>query len=264
MTALDALVAALPAGTLPPGRLVVPAGGDTPVYWLSDGPVTEGTWARLRDRHPESGLWPLLLQGLLAEPARPWRAGEVSGPGVPVPEAGEITGLLAGCWRNYIEHDEHDVITVEQREAVTAPYGRTWPGLAPAGTIQDDPDELAGLLAEHLRGESTRLGLVAVRRSVDALAAVGWDGAVNYHPGAVLSGVFRTWVERFGVRLVAVGFDSLELSVAAPPQTEQEALPVAAEHFALCPDNIWQSGDGQLRTYARSLVDLSNWTFWWD
>ncbi|MFE5491809.1 DUF4253 domain-containing protein [Streptomyces virginiae] len=52
--------------------------------------------------------------------------------------------------------------------------------------------------------------------------------------------VLRDWEHRFGARVVAVGFDTLHLSVAAPPMSGQDALLVAAEHFALSPDNIWQ------------------------
>ncbi len=32
-----------------------------PAFWLSDAPVTEGLWARLRAHHAHSGLWPVLL-----------------------------------------------------------------------------------------------------------------------------------------------------------------------------------------------------------
>lgn len=57
---------------------------------------------------------------------------------------------------------------------------------------------------------------------------------------AECSAVVRDWEHRFGARVVAVGFSTLHLSVASPPVEEHEALLVAAEHFAFCPDNIWQ------------------------
>ncbi|WP_446040814.1 DUF4253 domain-containing protein [Streptomyces sp. SID1121] len=39
--------------------------------------------------------------------------------------------------------------------------------------------------------------------------------------------------------------------LAAPPVSERDALLVAAEHFALCPDNIWQgSRPSTLAAYA--------------
>ncbi|MFE1553384.1 DUF4253 domain-containing protein [Streptomyces sp. NPDC058734] len=49
-----------------------------------------------------------------------------------------------------------------------------------------------------------------------------------------------------------------------PPCTLAEALPVAAEHFAFCPDSVWQ-GSGTVRDYAaEALVGAAHWSFWWD
>jgi hypothetical protein len=60
-----------------------------------------------------------------------------------------------------------------------------------------------------------------------------------------------------------VGFDTLDLSVAAPPVTIEQARHIAAEHYAFCPDNIWQGGAG-FEEYAADLVDADHWSFWWD
>ncbi len=39
----------------------------------------------------------------------------------------------------------------------------------------------------------------------------------------------------------------------------------AAEHFAFCPDLVWQGGSPHtLRGYAERLVDRPVWSFWWD
>jgi hypothetical protein len=75
--------------------------------------------------------------------------------------------------------------------------------------------------------------------------------------------VLRDWEERFGARVVGVGFDTLYASVAAPPATDDEALRVAAEHYAFCPDNITQ-GPGSLSQYARHILGQPGWAFWWD
>lgn len=52
--------------------------------------------------------------------------------------------------------------------------------------------------------------------------------------------------------------------MAAPPLSAEHALRVAAEHFALCPDNVWQGSVETLAEYAAELEDLNMWTFWWD
>ncbi|MEV4704749.1 DUF4253 domain-containing protein [Actinoplanes sp. NPDC049316] len=38
---------------------------------------------------------------------------------------------------------------------------------------------------------------------------------------------------------------------------------MAAEHFAFCPDNVWQ-GVGTLTAYADQLVNAPMWSLWWD
>jgi hypothetical protein len=98
------------------------------------------------------------------------------------------------------------------------------------------------------------------------LATSGWAGLANYtNDTGKISAVVRDWERRFGVRVVGVGFADLFLSVAAPPTTLDEALPVAAEHFALCPDNVWQGQKPYtLAAYAERLVGINSWEFWWD
>ncbi|MFC9500110.1 DUF4253 domain-containing protein [Streptomyces sp. NPDC056982] len=59
------------------------------------------------------------------------------------------------------------------------------------------------------------------------------------------------------------GFSSLHLRVVTPPSRLEDALPVAAEHFAFCPDNIRQGSHPDVASYAQGLIDLTCWKFWW-
>jgi uncharacterized protein (DUF2141 family) len=109
-----------------------------------------------------------------------------------------------------------------------------------------------------------RLGLVTAARPADALAVLGWQGASNYEQAPEeLSVVLRSWEERFGAILVAVGFDSLHLLVERPPQSANSAIRVAAEHFAFCTDSVDQ-GAGSIRELAQELEGAPIWSFWWD
>ena len=82
---------------------------------------------------------------------------------------------------------------------------------------------------------------------------------------AALCAVLRSWEDRFGLRLVALGSDTLTATVAAPPRTPEEAEAIAAEHFAFCPDNITQGHFETLRDYAhKALLAKPTWHFWWD
>lgn len=110
-----------------------------------------------------------------------------------------------------------------------------------------------------------RLGLVASDRGADALEVAGWLGPTNHtNDTGELCAVLRDWEERSGVRVVGAHFATLYPSVAAPPQTYDDAIRVAAEHFAFCPDNVWQSRHRTLVNLAKSLIDCPMWSFWWD
>ncbi|MGP4113375.1 DUF4253 domain-containing protein [Streptomyces sp. 4N509B] len=255
-----------------------PAGRTAHTLWMSDEPVSVEVWARFRADHARSGLWPLLLDSSAPDDAGypPWASGGLFPEEASSPEAHDPADLLAGWWSTYtaVEEDE-DVLSPAERLAVTAPFGQDWPGLAPdlptAGADPDadaDADDTAAGYAAHLltHRPHLRLGLVAAGSGAAALAAVGWHGPANYDGDTgKYAAVVADWERRFGARVVAVGHDTLHLGVAAPPRRREDALRVAAEHFAFCPDNVWQSQRPYtLEAYAERLVDTLNWDFWWD
>jgi hypothetical protein len=249
---------------LPPGRVVQATEGDQrPALWLSDAPSPPGLWARLRAAHGGSGLWPLLLESLSSDDSRPWVEGELWPAEMSAPDQFTAGAVLAEMWAGHTEHHDDD-----EPSAELAPFGTRWPGLTARPAVLGPPDETAdGFADEFLAAKPrVRLGLIAADRGADALAVAGWMGPANYtNDTGRLAAVLRDWEERFGARVVGVGFDDLYLSVAAPPQTDDEALRVAAEHFAFCPDNVWQSRPPYtLRAYAARILGQPVWTFWWD
>lgn len=254
---------------LPPGRLVLPHKGSRPAswrfkrrpaYWLSDGPAPKGMWAQLHAEHARSGLWPLLLGGLEREPQRPWETGEINPARMSSPAGHDPAAVLAGWWAGCTQDaDEED-----PEGELTAPFGRRWPGLAAPGTPRWTPALHADGYADVLADGSWRLGLVAADRGADALTVAGWTGPVHHAiDTGEISAVVRDWEDRFGVRVVAVGFAILHLSVAAPPVDLDHAIQVAAEHFAFCPDKIRQGAE-TLSAYADELLGAPTWSFWWD
>ncbi|MET7464886.1 DUF4253 domain-containing protein [Nonomuraea sp. NPDC005501] len=246
---------------LPPGDLVWPDPGYTgqgeaarPAFWMSDEPVSGREWARLRDEHAASGLWPVLLD----ESAQPWSIGQVVPDEPAMIDHFTAEGFMHEVWQEWVAQMPPDALTELD------PYGALCPGPAAPGVPKADPGEVADWYADQLAPRGMPLGLVAARRGADALAVMGWQGALHHNEWMVpLAAVVRSWEERFGARVVCVGFNTLELSVAAPPVDAEHALHVAAEHWAFCPDNVVQ-GPGDLHGYAEQIIGRHAWSFWWD
>lgn len=271
---------------LPPGRLVEPQeeddAWDGPAYWLSNEPAGPDLWVQLRQAHARSGLWPVFANPADSDDDRPWVVGEVSPQ--PVADIDHVTAddLLAACWEAWIRGEHHlwlesddslrlgfgFTVDLGREHRELEPFGQSWPGLAPGLDGNGlDPDEFADQYVRENDDGTSQIMLVPAARSADVLTAVGWEGAVNYlHPRSLLSSVLRTWEERFGARVIEVGFDTVHLTVAAPPATTEHAELVAAEHFAFCPDNVMQGlSGGTIRAYAAKEVQgKTDWWFWWD
>lgn len=233
---------------------------DQPVIWATNDVVDMAgrTLYWLRREAAALNLVPVLLGGLDDDPRRPWDSGEFCPTDARRATLIDVAAELANGWRAATEgQDPED----EEVLAPVRPFGKTFPGLASQATslrdIRGDGDVL-----DQIR--SRRVALVAAERPADIVAAVGWMGAVNVHDDpAFLSAVLRSWEVRWYARVVEIGFATLTLAVGNPPRDEKTALAVAAEHFAFCPDNVWQEV-GTIEAYARLLLGSRTWRFWWD
>jgi predicted DNA-binding WGR domain protein len=249
----------------PPGIEMITA----PVVWLTDAPVADaGTLLyRLRAPSAQIGLVPVLLEGMKSEPNRPWGDKEFSPTDPRRTDHFDAAQALEEMWGRSVDPEDEESLVPAH------PFGLEFPGLAippmaaaPSGfrrlfTQPDEPDDDRAVLRKLTR---RRIGLVAAKRPADAVTALGWMGAVNVHDDPTLiSAVLRSWEDRWAARVVAIGFDTLTLTVGNPPRDRQTAVALAAEHFPLCPDNIWQ-GAGTLEAYAKDLIGSRIWMFWWD
>lgn len=239
------------------------------VLWLTDERRLDVAiaWRRLVDLFPVTGLWPLQLTPLGADQHdRPWDSGELE----PVPlarvDALQTAVVLAHGWADSLVPLGDDPYVEHLR-----PFGAAFPGLAPPLRHQDRPATVPADAVE--RWKPARLGLVRCRRPADAVASIGWQGAINSRSAEQVSAVLRSWEDRFGVVLAGLGFATLTLLVPHPPADERAALPLAAELAALCPDVLSEDGPmdgfgyvagGTIAGLARSLVDRPIWTLWWD
>ncbi|MFF2554857.1 DUF4253 domain-containing protein [Nocardia sp. NPDC058058] len=249
----------LPVG-LPSGRFIDAERSDgRAVMWVTDVrlPRAGALWASLYEQRLETGLYPLLLDALDSSPRavlqrdyRPWCNENLRFVPIEKINALDADTVLRGLWP---EIDDDDPRPIPQQ----------WPGLAVPSRGGADPDRTAWELARRFADESDRLvGLVPTPRGADALSLCGWWGQLNHtNFTEEVSAVLRSWELRFGVRVIKVGWDTLDLSVGAPPTSREHALQVAAEHLAFCPDNL---ACDPIESYAADLIGRTHWTFWWD
>jgi Domain of unknown function (DUF4253) len=254
---------------LGPGRQVHGDGPGPAVAWASERVVHQPGlhWRLIAEESAVTSLQPILLSGLDGSAERPWDSGEFDAPG----DAADIdrcdaASLLTEGWGAH--EPSADEIAADGAQwwadynSMFEPYGGEFPGLAPAIDNDINPLRLEVAVGQYL--PPARIGLVPAARPADVLTALGWLGVTNrgWQPAQV-SAVLRSWEDRYGARLLEVGFAEFRLVVSRPPRTVDEALPIAAEHIAFC-DECGRMGLRHVRMLAKTLVDNPFWDFWWD
>jgi hypothetical protein len=257
----------LGAITLPAGRRVgAGVGSGGPLAWITGREVPDAgrAWAALSRAQPDTGLVPFLLSGLDGTAERPWDREEFADPAdVSELDSLDVTACLRDLWDDLADAADEDDDAGSQAylRAKLGPFTRQFPGLAPP---EDQPlsrpalDEVLGALP------AARIGLVPARRPADVLPLAGWEGVANWHATALpVAAVLRSWEDRFGARLLEVGFDGIRVLAERPPRTLRAAEHLAAEHVVFC-DECGGRGLTEVARVAAALLDSPVWTFWWD
>lgn len=236
-----------------------------PVLWVTTEPVADAgrMWLALSDAQPDSGLVPVMLAGA----ATAEHAADGTGPDLGALSPPELSWLddltaadvLAERWQASLPPADSD-----DSSAQLAPFGREFPGLAPATTERLSMAELQQVL---LVLPAAYIGLVAAGRSADVPAALGWGPAGSEQSASSnsvqISVVLRSWEARFGARLLQLGpAASMRLLIERPPRSIEAVSQVAAEHYAFCD----KRGDGasDIADISASLVGAPTWQCGWD
>ena len=74
--------------------------------------------------------------------------------------------------------------------------------------------------------------------------------------------MLRSWEDRFGARLIDVGYAGLRLLAERPHHTLEVAQRLAAEQVLLADECI--DAARTVPDIAARLVNAPIWTFWWD
>jgi hypothetical protein len=75
--------------------------------------------------------------------------------------------------------------------------------------------------------------------------------------------VLREWQKEYSAVPACITGDVLECAVVKRPQTELEAMKLAAEQWIFC-DDIVSQGTQSIRKLAMEIWRSPNWFFWWD
>ncbi|UNK16343.1 DUF4253 domain-containing protein [Paenibacillus sp. N3/727] len=142
--------------------------------------------------------------------------------------------------------DGHDLLSEEQCETETEPFHVTVEWLEE--NIEED-EELIVLILPQESGYEAPLWIPM--------------GGFNECPFPVhQSVVIKHWQEEHGIKLLAVSDDIWVMQTGKPPQTFEEALKLAKEHFIFC--SYVLEGHDSLGDYADYLMKHDVWYFWWD
>ena len=101
------------------------------------------------------------------------------------------------------------------------------------------------------------------RASWEVPAYLRWGGWNACPAAEVQCATLRRWQDLYGAELVGIDRDTINLRVKRRPKDRAEALALARECYAYCPDTVDQ-GVGTIEALAATLMASDWWFFWWD
>lgn len=200
------------------------------------GPEALATWQALHQRHPRTGLWPVLLG---SDPQvvdqLTWRVDILATdrPGIPLLDAVPAAPDLFVGWMGDPAQDDY-LNDVPRHLA----------------KLEADQDQIRARLASRtdadavraLQGTEVTIALVPAAEGWEVPALLAWAGAerLDIVGGEHLS-VLHFWHEAYGATLVALGLETMECLVEYPPIDARGAFELAVQQYAYCPalmDNL--------------------------
>lgn len=107
----------------------------------------------------------------------------------------------------------------------------------------------------------TILALIPTTKPFEVFAWVPFGGWNECPSAEDMIHISRYWYLKHNAVPAVISHDTLEF--LCDPLEIQGAMETAVEHFAVCPDNVYQ-GVGTVAALADSLTKSTVWWFWWD
>lgn len=233
---------------------------------LPAGRVME-TWMKLARAASETKYWPI-IRGALHDDYEPIEF-DADAILASVP-AGSIREIL----KSRMEERRQDLseIMPESAEATDMDgLGKladaTGINLFGANVEEPWPTEVPERVSFHtireLKGWPAIVLLVRTEHSYDVPAHLGFGGWNDCPPPELQVAVLREWHKEYNAVPACITGDVLECAVVKRPQTEAEAMKLAAEQWIFC-DDIVSQGTQTVRKLAMEIWRSPNWFFWWD
>jgi hypothetical protein len=133
-----------------------------------------------------------------------------------------------------------------------------WPDDAAPSTTFTLPNDVLSQ-----RPRPTVLVLVPAGDATEVPAVVSFGNWNDCPPPELHVALHRRWRDQYGAELVGMSADVIEMRVARPPTTREDAMALANEQYAYCEDIVHQ-GVESLSNLASLLLNGTAWYFWWD
>jgi hypothetical protein len=239
---------------MPPARplFVTPSGAEVAGF-QAEGDEAMRWWERLRSAHPETGLWPLLMDAdtpeslseAYADATMSWSAADA--------DALDGAAILAAWGERYLQGSSPGYAATTRAE------------LAGEGVWRDRSEYRGFFLPHGWDVEQLEVTVALVPAAASWLVPVTLQHSVLWMPDpAENSAIMRYWHGRYGAEPVVWTDTTIEYAVARPPTTRPEALALAWEYR--------QYNDGEFDNYfadtltelAAALMNAPVWRMWWD
>jgi hypothetical protein len=125
------------------------------------------------------------------------------------------------------------------------------------------PERISFHTVKELKGGPSEVLLVKVEHSYEVPAHLGFGGWNDCPSPELQVAVLREWHKEYNAVPACITGDVLECAVVKRPQTEAEAMKLAAEQWIFC-DDIVSQGTQTVRKLAMEIWRSPNWFFWWD
>lgn len=163
------------------------------------------------------------------------------------------------------EHGPAELLRILEQAADENPARDEEPDFPSWPSVDRSSDERIVSAYGHGEQTLTRVTLAVLETADPADAPILLRfGAFNDCPHPPVHVAFlRDWRRRFGAVPIAVTADVIELWLAQPVQTREDAWALASEFYAYCPDIVDQ-GTETLNALAAETWRSRHWFFWWD